>query len=87
MASYPLRPTRCASSPTAHRLSVPACLSRRADSGSILVDSADITPLPMHQRARRGIGYLSQEAGVFRKLSVEENLMAIREALLSIAQS
>jgi lipopolysaccharide export system ATP-binding protein len=51
------------------------------------VDSADITPLPMHQRARRGIGYLSQEAGVFRKLSVEENLMAIREALLSIAQS
>lgn len=46
------------------------------------MDSADITPLPMHQRARRGIGYLPQEAGVFRKLSVEENLMAIREALL-----
>ena len=51
------------------------------DSGSILVDSADITPLPMYQRARRGISYLPQEASVFRKLSVEENLMAILETL------
>jgi len=51
------------------------------DSGSILVDSVDITPLPMYQRARRGISYLPQEASVFRKLSVEENLMAIIETL------
>ena len=51
------------------------------DSGYILVDGADITPLPMYKRARRGISYLPQEASVFRKLSVEENLMAILETL------
>ena len=51
------------------------------DSGCILVDDADITPLPMYQRARRGISYLPQEARVFRKLTVEENLMAILETL------
>jgi lipopolysaccharide export system ATP-binding protein len=51
------------------------------DSGCILVDGADITPLPMYQRARRGISYLPQEASVFRKLTVEENLMAILETL------
>jgi len=45
------------------------------------VDGADITPLPMYQRARRGISYLPQEASVFRKLTVEENLMAILETL------
>ena len=51
------------------------------DSGYILVDDADITPLPMYKRARRGISYLPQEASVFRKLTVEENLMAILETL------
>jgi lipopolysaccharide export system ATP-binding protein len=51
------------------------------DSGCILVDGTDITALPMYQRARRGISYLPQEASVFRKLSVEENLMAILETL------
>jgi len=51
------------------------------DSGCILVDSTDITPLPMYQRARRGISYLPQEASVFRKLTVEENLLAILETL------
>src|SRR5579863_5173262 len=51
------------------------------DSGCILVDNTDITPLPMYQRARKGISYLPQEASVFRKLSVEENLMAILETL------
>jgi lipopolysaccharide export system ATP-binding protein len=51
------------------------------DSGSILVDGTDITALPMYQRARRGISYLPQEASVFRKLTVEENLMAILETL------
>jgi len=49
------------------------------DSGSILVDDKDITGLPMYQRALRGISYLPQEASVFRKLTVEENLMAILE--------
>ena len=51
------------------------------DSGRITVDGQDITSLPMYQRARRGISYLPQEASVFRKLSVEENLMAILETL------
>jgi lipopolysaccharide export system ATP-binding protein len=51
------------------------------DSGSILVDDEDITNLAMYQRARRGISYLPQEASVFRKLTVEENLMAILETL------
>ena len=49
------------------------------DSGSVLLDGKDITPLPMYQRARRGISYLPQEPSVFRKLSVEENLLAILE--------
>src|SRR3974390_1943947 len=51
------------------------------DSGRILVDGQDITNLPMYQRARRGISYLPQEASIFRKLTVEENLMAILETL------
>src|SRR5450755_3365436 len=51
------------------------------DSGRILMDNEDITALPMYQRARRGISYLPQEASVFRKLTVEENLMAILETL------
>jgi lipopolysaccharide export system ATP-binding protein len=51
------------------------------DSGSVLLDGKDITPLPMYQRARRGISYLPQEPSVFRKLSVEDNLLAILETL------
>ena len=51
------------------------------DSGQVTVDSNDITSLPMYRRARRGISYLPQEASVFRKLTVEENLMAILETL------
>jgi lipopolysaccharide export system ATP-binding protein len=51
------------------------------DSGRITVDGQDITSLPMYQRARRGISYLPQEASVFRKLTVEENLLAILETL------
>ncbi|WP_405420812.1 LPS export ABC transporter ATP-binding protein [Marinobacter flavimaris] len=50
-----------------------------ADHGRITIDSRDITPLPMHGRARQGIGYLPQEASVFRKLSVRDNIMAILE--------
>ena len=49
------------------------------DAGQILLDDKDITSLPMHERARRGIGYLPQEASVFRKLSVADNLMAVLE--------
>jgi lipopolysaccharide export system ATP-binding protein len=50
-----------------------------SDGGKIEIDGADITREPMHARARRGIGYLPQEASVFRKLSVEDNIMAILE--------
>jgi lipopolysaccharide export system ATP-binding protein len=49
--------------------------------GRILLDGEDITKLPMYERARRGIGYLSQEPSIFRKLSVEDNIMAILETL------
>ena len=48
-----------------------------ADEGSITLGETDITHYPMHQRARLGIGYLPQEASIFRKLSVTENIMAI----------
>jgi lipopolysaccharide export system ATP-binding protein len=51
------------------------------DSGKVLLDGQDITQLAMYQRARKGISYLPQEASVFRKLSVEDNLMAILETL------
>src|ERR1022692_3696720 len=47
------------------------------DSGRVLLDGVDLTNMPMFQRARHGISYLPQEASVFRKLTVEENLMAI----------
>ena len=50
-----------------------------ADNGRITIDNQDITPLPMHGRARKGIGYLPQEASVFRKLTVRDNIMAILE--------
>jgi lipopolysaccharide export system ATP-binding protein len=50
-----------------------------ADRGRILIDGRDISHLPMHGRARSGIGYLPQEASVFRKLSVADNIMAILE--------
>ncbi len=51
------------------------------DSGRVLLDDQDITSLPMYERARRGVSYLPQEASVFRKLTVEDNLMAILETL------
>jgi lipopolysaccharide export system ATP-binding protein len=56
-------------------------------SGRIILDGHDITKLPMYERARRGIGYLSQEPSIFRKLSVEDNILAILETLpLSAAE-
>lgn len=51
----------------------------RMDAGSITIDGEDVSTAPMHIRARKGIGYLPQEASVFRKLSVEQNLKAIAE--------
>lgn len=53
----------------------------RPDAGRIFLDGEDISAQPMYQRARRGIGYLAQEPSVFRKLTVEENVMAILETL------
>jgi len=53
----------------------------RPDKGKIIFDGRDITRLPMYKRSRNGIGYLSQEPSVFRKLTVEENIMAILETL------
>jgi lipopolysaccharide export system ATP-binding protein len=53
----------------------------KPDMGHIIFDKKDITKLPIHQRARSGIGYLSQEPSIFRKLSVEENIMAVMETL------
>ena len=51
----------------------------KPDQGSVFIDDINITRLPMFKRAKMGIGYLPQEASVFRKLSVEDNLMAILE--------
>ena len=53
----------------------------RPDQGSIIFDGNDITKLAMYRRARNGIGYLSQEPSIFRKLTVEENIMAVLETL------
>jgi lipopolysaccharide export system ATP-binding protein len=63
----------------------------KPDKGRVLLDtpephskkvkSLDLTSLPMHERARAGVGYLAQEASIFRKLSVEDNIMAILEML------
>jgi lipopolysaccharide export system ATP-binding protein len=50
-----------------------------ADQGQILIDGKDITDLPMHGRAQQGIGYLPQEASIFRKLTVANNILAILE--------
>lgn len=50
-----------------------------ADAGSLMLDQKDITALPMHRRARLGVGYLPQEPSIFRKLTVEQNIMAILE--------
>jgi len=51
----------------------------KSDQGNVQIDARDITALPMHGRAREGIGYLPQEASIFRKLTVADNIMAILE--------
>lgn len=53
----------------------------RPDSGQVFLDQTELTDMPMYQRAKAGISYLPQEASVFRKLTVEENLLAILELL------
>lgn len=53
----------------------------RCDGGRIELDGRDITRLPMYRRARQGIGYLAQEASVFRRLTVEDNVLAVLEAV------
>jgi len=53
----------------------------RPDAGTVWLNGEDVTALPMYQRARRGIGYLPQEASIFRRLTVEENVLAILETL------
>ena len=51
----------------------------RPDSGQIFLDDIEMTSKPMYRRARLGVGYLPQEASIFRKMNVEENIMAILE--------
>jgi lipopolysaccharide export system ATP-binding protein len=53
----------------------------RPDAGTVSLNGEDVTALPMYQRARRGIGYLPQEASIFRRLNVEDNVLAILETL------
>src|SRR5712691_5572278 len=53
----------------------------RPDAGNVLLGGENITTLPLYQRARRGISYLPQEPSVFRKLTVEQNLLAVLETL------
>ena len=57
------------------------------DKGRILLDGQDLTHLPMHRRARLGLGYLPQEASIFRKLTVEQNILGILETREALARS
>jgi lipopolysaccharide export system ATP-binding protein len=58
-----------------------------SDRGKVFIDGEDITFLPIHGRAAKGIGYLPQEASVFRRLSVEDNILAILETRKSLSKS
>ncbi|MGD9496328.1 MAG: LPS export ABC transporter ATP-binding protein [Armatimonadota bacterium] len=51
----------------------------RSDAGTVLLDDVDLAPFPMHERCRRGLGYLAQEPSVFRRLTVRQNLLLILE--------
>lgn len=58
----------------------------RPDYGTIMLEDADITRLPMYRRARLGVGYLPQEASIFRGMTVEENIMAVLEVVEPVAE-
>jgi lipopolysaccharide export system ATP-binding protein len=58
-----------------------------ADQGRITIDDEELTSMPMHQRARIGLGYLPQEASVFRKLTVEKNIMAILQTRMELGRA
>jgi len=58
-----------------------------ADHGRIILDDTELTSMPMHQRARIGLGYLPQEASVFRKLTVEKNIMAILQTRTALVRA
>ena len=59
----------------------------RQDGGQIMIDDQDISELPMHGRARKGLGYLPQEPSIFRKLSVSDNILAILETRKDLTPS
>jgi lipopolysaccharide export system ATP-binding protein len=59
----------------------------RPDAGRVFLDDRDLTPLPMHRRARAGLGYLPQEASIFRKLTVRQNFLAVLELERSLDAS
>ena len=61
-----------------------ACGLVRADEGQVFIGDTQVSKLPMHKRARLGLGYLPQEPSVFRKLSVEDNIMAVLELNLQL---
>lgn len=58
-----------------------------SDAGDILIDDQSITALPMHERARRGIGYLPQEASIFRRMSVGDNILSILETRKDLSRA
>jgi lipopolysaccharide export system ATP-binding protein len=58
-----------------------------ADSGKVILDGRDVTALPMHQRAKLGLGYLPQEASIFRKMTVAKNIMAILQTRDELARA
>jgi lipopolysaccharide export system ATP-binding protein len=57
------------------------------ENGSVLLDDKDITTMPMHERARAGLGYLPQENSIFRKLSVYDNIMGVMELIPNISKA
>lgn len=59
----------------------------RPDKGQVFLDQTEITKIPMYQRARKGLGYLPQESSIFKKLTVEENIFILWEALDTIPRS
>ncbi len=59
----------------------------KADQGKVFIDDEDLTRAPMHERARKGLGYLPQEASIFRKLTVRENILAILETRKALSEA